>query len=119
MAAKVTSDPVPLSCDTLGDQDSGIARMLIDAAINEAVKDLMDRAHEDGKPRNVCIQLDLVLHDGLVISNVQAAAKIPPRRSKSTLMKPRMTRKDHTDLFFQPHNGENPDQPTFNDGETN
>ena len=113
MAKKDISEPVALSCDTIGDQDSGMARFLVDAEIQKALNDLADRAEEDGKSRRVMIEIEIGLHNGMVFSNVAAQAKLPPRRSKSTAGKLRMKSKGNHEMLFQPHNGDRHDQPTF------
>lgn len=118
MASKETlTSPVVLSCDTIGDLDGGIARLLIDKEIAKAVNDLDDRGEQDGKPRKVNITVELITNKGLVVGTVSVDAKLPPRVSNSTAMRPRMASKGQTEVLFQASNGENPDQPTFNDEE--
>lgn len=110
--------PVALSCDTIGDGDSGIARHLVDAELQKAVDDLMDRGEEDGKTRMVNLSVELGLHNGIVFWNVAAQAKLPPRKSKNTAAKVRMKAKGQHELLFQADNADNPDQPVFGiDGE--
>lgn len=77
---------LPVSCDTLGDMDSGVARLIIDAAIRDAVNDLEDRGAQDGKVRkvNIVISFDL-MDNGLVDARVEATAKLPARRTASTI----------------------------------
>lgn len=110
---KQTTDAVPLSCDTLGELDAGIARHIIDAEIQKALDDLNDRAEEDGKERVVTIQLAMGLSNGLVYVNVAAQAKVPPRKSRNTAGKVRMRSKGHHEMLFMADTPENPSQPSF------
>lgn len=110
--AAVTA-PVPLSCDTIGDQDNGIARPIVDAEIQKALDDLIDRGEEDGKERQVAIVLTMGFHNGMVYSNVAAQAKLPARRSKNTAGKIRMKAKGQHEFIFMADDRDNPDQPTF------
>lgn len=110
------SKPVKLSCDTLGDLDGGIARLLIDREIEKAVNDLADRGEEDGKPRKINMTIELTLNRGIVVGTVAVDAKLPPRVSGGTAMKPR-AKAGGSELIFQPGNAENPDQPTLEPGE--
>ena len=68
---KLHPGQVSLTCDTIGDQDNGIARHLIDSEITKAVNDLDDRGEEDGKPRKVSIELELPIVNGLVVMTVE------------------------------------------------
>lgn len=109
--------PVALSCDTIGDQDSGIARPIIDAEIQKALDDLADRGEEDGKTRKVIIEIEIGLHNGMPYSNIAAQAKLPARRSRNTAGKMRMKAKGQHEFLFQADNRDNADQPTFDDGQ--
>lgn len=103
----------PLCLDSLGDLADGSARLIIDRAIQEAVSDTDDRAADDGKPRKVTIELTLERRgDGLIEAHVAAQAKLPPRRTASTVGRP-IRRDEKTRVFFQEWNAENPDQGTF------
>lgn len=115
MAVKLQPGQVALTCDTIGDQDNGIARHLIDNEITKAVNDLDDRGDEDGKPRKVVIEIEMVSANGLVISTVSAQAKLPARRTRNTAGEMRMAGKGTHAIVFQANNPERPDQPTFND----
>lgn len=101
-----------LTVDTLGELDNGIARALIQKEIDRAVADLVDRGEEDGKVRKVTIEVEMGLHQGLVVAHVAAQAKIPPRRSRPTVGKLRVE-KGRDLLLFQPHDSSNPDQETL------
>lgn len=107
------SEPLPLCCETIGEQDRGIAKHIIDAEIQRALDDLMDRGEEDGKSRKVVIELEMGLHNGLIFTNVAAQAKLPARRSKNTSGDVRMKAKGQHVILFQPDNPERVDQPTF------
>ncbi len=115
MAVKLHPGQVQLSCDTIGDQDNGIARHLIDSEITKAVNDLDDRGEEDGKPRKVVIEIEMVSANGLVISTVSAQAKLPARRTRNTAGEMRMAGKGTHAIVFQQNNGDRADQPTFDD----
>lgn len=115
MALNLHPGQVALTCDTIGDQDNGIARHLIDNEITKAVNDLDDRGEEDGKPRKVVIEIEMVSANGLVISTVSAQAKLPARRTRNTAGEMRMAGKGTHAIVFQQHNGDRADQPTFED----
>jgi hypothetical protein len=115
MPVKLHPGQVALSCDTIGDQDNGIARHLIDSEITKAVNDLDDRGEEDGKPRKVAIEIEMVSANGLVISTVSAQAKLPARRTRNTAGEMRMAGKGTHLIVFQKHNSDRADQPTFGD----
>lgn len=115
MALNLQEGQVALSCDTIGDQDNGIARHLIDNEITKAVNDLDDRGEEDGKPRKVVIEIEMISVNGLVISTVSAQAKLPARRTRNTAGELRMAGKGAHAIIFQQSNAERPDQPTFDD----
>lgn len=110
--AKLT-EAITLTAATIGDQDQGTAALLIDSEIQKAMNDLADRGEEDGKQRKVTIELELFVSNGLVITNVSAIAKIPPRRTRSTKGDLRMKEKGNYVLLFQSTNPERADQPTF------
>lgn len=75
----------PINLDSLGQLDGGAARAIIDAAIRDAVRDIDDRGG-DGKPRKVEIILTLsVLDNNQVACHVEAAAKVPRRRTAGTI----------------------------------
>lgn len=100
--------------DTLGQLDQGAAALVIDAAIREAIKDLDDRG-EDGKPRQVNIVLNLQrLDGGQVMAHVEASPKLPRRRTGGTVGK--ITCKGgESNVLFEPHSPDNPDQKTIHD----
>lgn len=112
---KLHPGQVSLTCDTIGDQDNGIARHLIDSEITKAVNDLDDRGEEDGKPRKVSIELELSIVNGLVVMTVAAQAKLPACRTRSTAGEMRMSGKNSHAIVFQRANSDNPNQPTFDD----
>lgn len=115
MPVRLQPGQVELTCDTIGDQDNGIARHLIDSEIMKAVNDLDDRGEEDGKPRKVTIEIEMVSANGLVITTVAAQAKLPARRTRNTAGEMRMAGKGAHSIIFQRNNADNPDQPTFGD----
>lgn len=106
-----------LSCDTLGDLDSGIARAIINTEIKRAIADADDRGGEDGKARKVKIELSLVMSKGLLVVSVAAKAELPPYISNHTLGKvmERSTKAGGRTklLLFQENSPENPEQPSF------
>lgn len=101
-----------LCLDTLAELDNGTAGPVIDREINRAVDDLIDRGEEDGKPRKVVIQLELTIKNGIVVVDVTADAKLPPKRTRSTASEVRH-RNQQPELCFQTHNPARHDQPTF------
>lgn len=117
MALNLHPGQVALSCDTIGDQDNGVARYLIDAEIAKAANDLDDRGEEDGKPRKVTIEIEMASVNGLVVTTVSAQAKLPPRRTRNTAGEMRMAGKGQHAIIFQQNNADRPDQPTMYDDE--
>lgn len=115
MAVKLSEGQVQLTCDTIGDQDNGIARHLIDSEITKAVNDLEDRGEEDGKPRKISIEIELKIVNGLTISTIAAQAKLPARKTRNTAGEMRMAGKNTHAIVFQKSNSDRPDQPTFDD----
>ena len=103
-----------ITCDDLGDLDNGTARPIMNAALKEAFKDLVDRAEEDGKPRKILIEVELTIKDGIVVAHVQAQAKTPPRRTKGTVCGVRYVNGE-PDLFFQSMASNNPEQRTIDE----
>lgn len=113
---KVVTEAVPLSMATIGDLDNGVFGLLVDKEIDALVKDLDDRAEEDGKARHLCIDIEVVVTKGIVIMTPKVAAKLPPRVSNSTAGKGRMRDKGQMELLFQANNSDNADQGTLDDG---
>lgn len=101
-----------LCLETIADLDNGTAGPLIDREIARAVADLVDRGEEDGKARKVVIQLELTIKNGIVVTDVTADAKLPPKRTRSTATEARY-RDSEPVLCFQTHNPDRADQPTF------
>lgn len=102
-----------LSLETLGELDSGAAGVVIDAAIRTAVADIDDRG-EDGKPRKVVIELTLSKMDnGLLAAHVEADARLPKRRTNSTLGKVSVSR-GQPSMVFSAYGGD-PEQSTIDD----
>mgnify|MGYP001612693777 CR=1 FL=1 len=101
-----------INCEMLGELDNGVGGLLIDREIDKAVADLEDRGEEDNKIRKVVIQLELQIKDGMVIGHVAVEAKLPPRRSRPTLLTLKV-KDGKPGLLFQTQNADNPNQPTF------
>lgn len=105
----------PLSLDTLGDLDGGAARAIIDAAIAEALRDLDDRG-DDEQARKVEILITVKqMENGLVDTHVEASAKVPRRRTASTIGKIKRDGKQQTRLLFQDLAPDDPDQRTIDE----
>ena len=110
---KLVTEAVPLSMDTIGDLDGGIFRLLVDQEIERLTKDVEDRAEEDGRPRRLVIDIEVIKSKGMVIITPRVDVKLPPRVSGSTVAKERMRSKGQPQLLFQPYNSDHPDQGTF------
>lgn len=111
-----------LTLDTLGDLSDGRARVVIDAALKAAFRDVADRGH-DGKSRKVVITVEMSKDETgeLVATDVQAIPKLPPYRTPATMAKIGVEHGEDT-LVFQTENRDRPDQETFpfaNAGTTN
>lgn len=105
-----------LTSETLPQLDGGAAGAIIDAAIREAVSDLEDRG-DDGKPRKVEITLTFTgRDDGLVETDVEAAARLPRRRTAQTIARPKRDAAGSR-LFFQGCDPTDPDQRTLDEAE--
>lgn len=81
------TDKQLFTIDTLGDLDDGTTRLLVDAALGEALADCDNRPYLD-KPRRVALTLELkpVLHEAGGMKGVQGdvAVKLslPPRKTR-------------------------------------
>lgn len=103
-----------LTLGTLGLLDGGAAELIIDEAIRAAAEDIDNRG-EDGKPRAVNIVITLCRMDnGYVEAHVEAEAKVPKKRTASTLSKVRRSG-GQTELVFQQFAPEDPDQRTIDE----
>jgi hypothetical protein len=110
---KVVTEAVALSCDTIGDLDGGVFRLLVNKEFEALCKDVDDRGEEDGKVRTLTIDVEIVKKEGLVIIVPSVKIKRPPRRANATSAKERMKSAGQTELLFQATNADNPDQGTF------
>lgn len=103
-----------LDSASLGSLDEGAAKLIMDQAILEAVRDLDDRG-EDGKPRVVNIVVTMKRMDnGLVEAHVEAEAKIPKRRTASTIASLRHDA-GQSKLLFQEYARGDPHQRTIDE----
>jgi hypothetical protein len=106
-----------ISTDSLGDLDHGSARVAIDRAISEAVSDLDDRGHEDGKPRQVVITLELKkIDNGMVSAHVETQVKMPRMRTAGTIGLIKGGPKG-SQVSFQGYAPEDPRQRTLDEAE--
>lgn len=82
--------------------------MIIDAAIQEAIADVIDRGAEDEKPRKVVIELELrkIRKEPNVFAAIKAQAKLPPRQGPTT----HAMEMGEDKLFFSPRFAHEPDQ---------
>lgn len=119
MATKPTTSPrkVALTLDSLGELSSGQAGVAINAALAAAVRDTEDRG-SDKKARKVVIEIELKkLGDENVTATVRAKTAIPPYQTEQTVGNLRLKQGGGVEMEFNPLNGENPDQRTFDVGE--
>lgn len=103
-----------LTLSSLAALDSGAAGAIVEAALREAVADLDDRG-QDQKPRQVLITVSMTqLENGQVAVDVDAAAKLPRRRTASTFCR---IKKEvaGASLQFQEWSPEHPDQRTIDE----
>jgi hypothetical protein len=106
-----------LRWDTLGLLAAGDAGLIIDAALDAAMSDLVDRADEDGKPRTVNITVELKLvGKNQIDARVQAAPSLPKRRTSLHIGELKMD-KGRAVLAFSDHAPEDPRQRTIQDVE--
>lgn len=104
-----------LCLETLGNLDCGAAGLIIDAAIRDALADLDDRG-SDLKPRKVEIAVTLkVLDNGQVEAHVEACARLPRRRTASTIANLKRQGEQQPRLMFQTMAPDNPDQRTIDE----
>lgn len=102
-----------LTWDTLGHLQAGLAGAVIDAELQRAVDDLVDRGEEDGKARKVTIEIVLDPTKAGTVVTVQAQAKLPIRNAGATVGECRARPGGH-DLLFR-NSSNNINQPTFED----
>lgn len=107
-----------LTCDTLGDLDNGTARIAINGALSEAIKDTNERG-DDGKSRKVTITLtfDQLKKSANVTVDVEASVKVPSYKTNPTVVQLKFTPdkggKNKPIAAFQEHAAENPEQSTI------
>ncbi len=100
---------------TLGNLDGGAAELIIDAALKAAVADLDDRG-ADELPRKVQIEVELKQLDNKFIeAHVVAFARVPKRRTASTIGRLMRDQKQQSRLSFQSEAPDNPDQRTIDE----
>jgi hypothetical protein len=103
-----------LTLETIGDLDSGAARVAINRTIARAIADIDDRG-DDGKVRTVTIKLELKrMNNGLIESNIVAGASVPAYRTNSTIAEPKR-KGDETQLLFQSLAPDDPHQRTLDE----
>jgi len=108
---------VPLTLATLGDLADGAARIIIDAAIRDAIADLEDRGQEDEKPRKAVITLTFsMLDNGMVDTKVEAVTKAPARRTPATIGNIRVEG-GKAKMIFSQYAPEDPHQRTIDEYE--
>jgi hypothetical protein len=108
---------VPLNLATLADLSGGQAGVAINAAIAAAIRDTEDRG-SDKKARKVVIEIEFKkLGDENVTTAVRAKTAIPPYQTEQTVGNLRLKQGGGVELEFNPLNGENPDQRTFDTDE--
>lgn len=104
-----------LCLESLGDLDNGAAGLIIDAAIRSALSDLDDRGG-DGIARKVEICLSVqCLDNGLIEAHVEAACRVPKRRTNSTIGRIKRDATQRTRLLFQDGDADDPDQRTLDE----
>jgi hypothetical protein len=109
----------PITLESLGDLDNGRAKLIIDAAIRQAVFDIDDRG-DDGKPRQVVITLSLSKlpeHEAINMG-LTAHAKLPPRRTGGTLGLVKAQAGGEIGVLFQTHASTEPHQRTLDEAES-
>lgn len=106
-----------LNSRNLADLGEGAAGAVIDAALEEALRDCDDRAHEDGKVRKVQITVELEkLDNGQTKASVEAAAVLPKRRTPGTIGNLRLGKTSGKSEFqFQTLDKDDPDQRTIDE----
>ncbi len=105
-----------LSLRTLGELDNGSAELVINAAIRAAVADIDDRG-DDGVKRQVHIIVEFKkLDNGIVATTVEAEAKVPKRRTATTLASLFVTPKG-PEAVFQSYAPDDPHQRTIDEAE--
>jgi hypothetical protein len=107
---------VNLNCGNIGALNDGAAEHVVNAAIREAVADLDDRGM-DGKPRQVIVIIEMRQLDegkGLTVAHVEAAAKVPRRRTGGHAGK-LVVNGQQAQFSFREHAPEDPQQQTIQD----
>ncbi len=110
---------IQLTSDTIGDLDGGLARHIIDHALQAAVSDVEDRG-DDGKARKVVVEIEMKkLKNGTVAIVPQVKTSIPAYRGPGTFADV-LGKTGRAQLHFQSHNADRPDQaplPVMDDEE--
>lgn len=106
---------LPITCETLGALDNGLAGQIIDAALREASFDIDDRG-QDGKPRKVEIHIVMkMLKNGQVVTTVEATPKVPRRKTAETIGQVKRVGPGRTNIVFSQFAPEDPHQRTIDD----
>jgi hypothetical protein len=113
---KITTEVVPVCMDTLGELDNGNCKRIVDQLIRAIMHDLDDRGAEDGKPRSLTIKVkvEFIKVNGRTVVTPVMDYKLPPRVAHSTVTVERADEGGQFQLYFQPWNAENANQPVFN-----
>lgn len=108
-----------LTAKTIADLDGGMAELIINEALTQAITDLDNRGGDDDKPRTVTIKISLErVKSGEMMADVEAGWKGPAYRTSKTMAVLRQESKGKVGAHFQPHVPENPHQePLFNPDE--
>lgn len=103
---------VPLTIDSLGDLDAGMARAVINRSINDALRDAEDRGH-DGKQRKVVLTVSFEkLNDKQVAAEITCQVKLPALKPKATIGNV-IFEQGEPKVVFQSHAPDDPNQRTF------
>lgn len=102
-----------VTIDNLGDLDKGIARGIINHALNQAIQDTDDRG-DDGKERKVTITVSFKKMDsGFAGIRVETAVTMPKQATGGTIGKVGFGHRGEPTLEFEELAPDNPDQQTI------
>lgn len=108
---------VSLTLDTLGELNDGLARGIINSAINRMIEDLEDRG-QDEDPRTVIIEITGRTKEKITMLEVKASCKLPKYHAGVTVAEIKMSTdggRAHPVMKFRGDSPENPSQMTIDD----
>ncbi len=114
---EVTTKACTVCMDNLAELDNGRFRRVGDLQLKVLLADIAERAEEDGKARQLMIEVEFIKIKGVLIITPRVKAKLPPYVCGSTSAAEKVNPDGELEVLFQPFNADNAAQPTFSDSD--